>query len=246
MTQATAETAGASSSLRVGDGVTDPVMTAGASLALPRVAVDRRIPPAKRLLDCVVAALGLVFLAPLLVVIAALVRLTSPGPVLYRQQRYGLGGRPFEMLKFRTMCDDAEQRLDELLDDEACRDQLATRGKIEDDPRVTAVGRVLRFLSLDELPQLVNVLRGEMSLVGPRPRWGRFELRGYGSALDEYLSVAPGLTGPWQVSGRNNLTDDQRVALDLHYARGRTLPWDVALLIRTIPVLLWPFGRGAA
>ncbi len=130
--------------------------------------------------------------------------------------------------------------------DPAQREHLAAHGKLLDDPRITGVGRFLRLLSLDELPQLVNVLRGDMSLGGPRPRWDVEELGRYGDDLDAYLSVLPGLTGPWQVAGRNCLPDAERVALDVAYARSHTLGTDLRLLARTIPVLLWPFGRGAA
>ena len=213
---------------------------------LRAVATPHPVPWAKRALDVGVAGLALVVLAPVLVLVAALIAATSHGPVVYRQQRYGRGGRSFTIYKFRTMVDGADERIRGLLVDPAQRDHLAQHGKLLDDPRITRVGRLLRLLSLDELPQLVNVLRGDMSLVGPRPRWDVEELGRYGDDLDAYLSVLPGLTGPWQVAGRNRLPDSERVALDVAYARSHTIGTDLRLLARTVPVLLWPFGRGAA
>lgn len=204
------------------------------------------MPLGKRMLDVVVASAALVLLAPLMLLVGLLVAATSPGPVVYRQARCGHGGRTFTILKFRTMEADADERIQALLDDRDQRDHLAVYGKLMDDPRITPVGRVLRLLSLDELPQLVNVLRGDMSLVGPRPRWDVEELDRYGDQLDLYLSVLPGLTGPWQVAGRNRLTDAERVHLDVDYALDHGVRTDLVLLARTVPVLLWPFGRGAA
>lgn len=204
------------------------------------------VPAGKRVLDLVGASVAVVLLLPLALVIAAVVAATSRGPVLYRQRRLGRGGVPFDILKFRTMVDGADERIQVLFDHPGQREHFLRHGKLWNDPRVTRVGRVLRLLSLDELPQLVNVLRGEMSLVGPRPRWSVAELGAYGDDLPTYFAVPPGLTGPWQVSGRNRLPDTERVALDLDYARGVTVRRDVVLLLRTIPVLLWPFGRGAS
>lgn len=204
------------------------------------------VPWDKRVVDVVVAGLAIVLLLPLLVLVAGLVAVTSRGPVIYRQVRYGHGGRPFTILKFRTMVDGADERIRTLLLDPGHRVHLETHGKLHDDPRITWLGRLLRVSSLDELPQLYNVLRGDMSLVGPRPRWDVDELDRYGDDLPAYLSVLPGLTGPWQIAGRNQLSDAQRIALDVEYARARTLRTDLGLLARTVPVLLWPFGRGAA
>lgn len=201
---------------------------------------------AKRAFDVVVATILLVAVLPMLGLIALVVAATSPGPVLFRQPRYGRGGRMFTMLKFRTMRTDAEDELARLLEE---ADDLAAemRGswKLQDDPRVTPFGRLLRRLSLDELPQLVNVVRGDMSLVGPRPRWCEDELGSYGPHLTEYFTVKPGLTGPWQVQGRNTLAERERVRLDLEYVRTRSFWGDVRLLLRTIPVLLRPGRNGA-
>jgi lipopolysaccharide/colanic/teichoic acid biosynthesis glycosyltransferase len=199
---------------------------------------------AKRVLDVLVASGVLLLGAPVLLVVAVLVRTTSPGPVLFRQVRVGRDGAPFRMLKFRTMrhgCDDAVHRayVGRLLTDRAeAQDGLY---KLVDDPRVTRVGGVLRRLSLDELPQLVNVLRGDMSLVGPRPALP-FEADLFPDwARPRYL-VAPGLTGLWQVSGRNRLTMLEGLRLDVEYVERRGLGLDVLILLRTLPAVL---GRGA-
>jgi lipopolysaccharide/colanic/teichoic acid biosynthesis glycosyltransferase len=197
----------------------------------------------KRAMDLTASALGLVLLSPLLLLIALAVRFSSPGPVFFRQLRLGRGGEPFYVLKFRTMVADAERRLGELEShNEAAGGVLF---KIRRDPRVTPLGRFLRRSSLDELPQLINVLRGEMSLVGPRPLQLRDSYRL--EALDpeafvQRLGVKPGITGPWQVGGRSDGTDGM-VKQDLDYVAGWSLATDFKILIRTIPVVLT--GRGA-
>jgi len=182
------------------------------------------------------ATLGLVFLAPMLAAIAIIVKLDSPGPVLFAQKRVGLGGRAFRMLKFRTMRDgaDSEQAGVASLN----RSEDSRLFKIADDPRVTRVGRVMRRWSVDELPQLANVLRGDMSLVGPRPF---FE-----SDLDDYeahhfrrLAVPPGLTGLWQVSGRSDIVDfEEVVRLDRYYIEHWSLALDFRILARTLPTVV--------
>ncbi|WP_240796249.1 exopolysaccharide biosynthesis polyprenyl glycosylphosphotransferase [Streptomyces sp. RFCAC02] len=197
-------------------------------------------PAAKAVLDRAAAAVALVALAPLLLLLALAVRCDSRGPVLHRQTRVGLQGEPFTLWKFRTMVPDAEARRPGL---EAANEY---RGgplfKIRRDPRVTRVGRLLRRTSLDELPQLVNVVRGQMALVGPRPplpdevaRYGPVELR--------RLLVRPGLTGPWQVSGRADLSWDEGLALDLHYTDNWSVTGDLDVLARTFRAVL--DGRGA-
>ena len=190
----------------------------------------------KRVVDVVGAALSLIFLAPVLGIIAIVVKLDSPGPVLFAQKRVGLGGRSFRMLKFRTMRDgaDTEQAVVASLN----RSEDTRLFKIADDPRVTRVGRVMRRWSVDELPQLVNVLRGDMSLVGPRPF---FE-----SDLDDYeahhfrrLAVPPGLTGLWQVSGRSDIVDfEEVVRLDRYYIEHWSLRLDFRILARTLPTVV--------
>jgi exopolysaccharide production protein ExoY len=195
---------------------------------------------AKRTFDLVFASAALMIFLPVWLVIAAAVLATSPGSILFCQPRCGRGGRTFTCLKFRTMVADAEAILRV---DASLREAFAKTGKLYEDPRVTRVGRWLRKTSLDEIPQLLNVLRGEMSLVGPRPVQ-LDEIRDhYGHAAATVLSVTPGLTGLWQVSGRSNLTYAERVALDLEYVRQRGFWFDLAIILRTIPALL--FGRGA-
>lgn len=196
----------------------------------------------KRAIDLTGAVFGLVLLAPVLLAVAAVVRLTSPGPALFRQLRLGQGGRPFHVLKFRTMVSDAEMRLKDL---EAKNESGGVLFKIRDDPRVTPVGRFLRRTSLDELPQLINVLRGEMSLVGPRPlqlRDSRLLEAQDADAFARRLSVPPGVTGPWQVSGRSEAGADM-VQLDLNYVENWSLALDLKILAQTIPAVV--SARGA-
>lgn len=198
----------------------------------------------KRIIDVVGAVLGLLLLAPFLALIAILIRLDSSGPVLFRQRRQGLDGRIFCMLKFRTMRQDAEERLKEF---EAKNESAGgVLFKMRRDPRVTRIGRFLRRTSLDELPQLWNVLRGEMSLVGPRPLQlrdsallGETDPAGYTARL----SVLPGLTGPWQVGGRSDLDSAGMVRLDLDYIVNWSLGLDLRILCRTVIVVL--SARGA-
>jgi lipopolysaccharide/colanic/teichoic acid biosynthesis glycosyltransferase len=193
---------------------------------------------AKRALDLLVAVPALVLLAPLIAAIALLVRLDSTGPALFRQQRGGRGGRAFELLKFRTMVVGADRQWEALLAHSRDPHWLL----LDEDPRVTRVGRVLRATSLDELPQLWNVIRGEMSLVGPRPLPLAEDVNvpAWGIARRH---VPPGMTGPWQVHGRTTLSFEQMVALDCQYAERVSLRRDVALLLRTVPAAL--LGRGA-
>ena len=194
---------------------------------------------AKRVFDVVVSLAALVVTLPLFAVIAVGTKLSSRGAVLYRQTRVGRHGRPFTLLKFRTMVPGADAML------EALRPLNEASGplfKLRRDPRVTRFGRRLRRWSLDELPQLVNVLRGEMSLVGPRPPLPE-EVRNYEQWHYDRLSVAPGITGLWQVNGRSELSFDDYVRLDLFYAENWSLGFDVFLLLKTIPVLM--SGKGA-
>lgn len=194
----------------------------------------------KRAIDIVGAGLGLMVLAPMLLLIAAAVRLSSPGPALFTQQRYGLNKRLFRMYKFRTMVPDAETLQPALEDRNEAKGPVF---KIAADPRVTALGRFLRRASLDELPQLWNVLRGEMSLVGPRP----LPLRDVGRFQEGWLmrrfSMRPGLTCLWQIAGRSDLGFDAWVELDLKYIDTWSLWLDGHILLKTIPVVLW--GTGA-
>ncbi|MEC8441702.1 MAG: sugar transferase [Cyanobacteriota bacterium] len=194
----------------------------------------------------IVFALGVLGLgAPVLLVLALLVKMSSPGPVFYVQRRVGRGYQRFGCIKFRTMRPDADAVLAKVLrEDPSLKAEFDRDFKLKRDPRITRVGRFLRRSSLDELPQFLNVLKGEMSVVGPRPIVDK-ELLRYGPYMDEVASVRPGLTGLWQVSGRNNLSYKKRVKLDLAYARGRSFNLDLAIILRTFGVLLLPMDRGA-
>jgi exopolysaccharide biosynthesis polyprenyl glycosylphosphotransferase len=186
----------------------------------------------KRALDLFVAGGALVLLSPLLLLIALLVRLTSPGPALFRQTRIGRHGNEFKMLKFRTMVVDADQRKDELLE----RNEAAPLFKIADDPRVTRVGRFLRRYSLDEFPQLCNVLRGDMSMVGPRPLIPA-EDRLFSGWQRRRNNVAPGVTGPWQILGSSRVPVEDMVTLDYLYSVNWSLWLDLKIMIRTAPYI---------
>ena len=199
---------------------------------------------AKRVLDLSLTAIGIVLILPVLLVLALLVYAESGGPVFYKDRRMGRDGTLFACVKFRTMVPDAEKMLLRILEeDKEMRLEYSTYHKLRDDPRVTRVGRFLRRTSLDELPQLWNVLRGEMSLVGPRPYLPR-ESKEIGVTQSEILRVPPGVTGPWQVAGRNQNSFDERVSMDADYVRHWSVWLDLVLLARTVKtVLLW---RGAS
>ncbi|MFA7342683.1 MAG: sugar transferase [Terrimicrobiaceae bacterium] len=195
----------------------------------------------KATMDRVLAAIGLLLLSPLFVLVSVLIRVTSPGPVFFRQQRAGLHGDPFEMWKFRTMCADAEHLRDELASRNVMRGPVF---KVEGDPRITKFGAWLRRTSIDELPQLLNVAKGEMSLVGPRPL-PVYEVEKFEAAAHRRrLSMKPGLTCLWQIRGRNKVTDFQDwVRMDLEYIDNWSVLLDLYILIRTVPVVL--AGSGA-
>ena len=183
--------------------------------------------------------------SPVFLLLGLLVKLTSRGPVFYVQQRVGRDYRSFGCIKFRTMRRDADRVLGLLLSESPdLAEEFRNDFKLKNDPRITRLGKFLRRSSLDELPQFVNVLRGEMSVVGPRPIV-RKELPRYGDSMEEVLAVRPGLTGLWQVSGRNNLSYGERVQLDVRYARSRNFLLDFAILLRTVGVMLDPSDRGA-
>ena len=210
--------------------------------------VPRRGDSAKRVLDVVVAAIALIALSPLLVIVALWILSASGSPVLFRQERLGRDEVPFVMLKFRTMTtgnDDTVHRdyVTRLLTEEQPPDGgQAGLYKLANDPRVTAPGRFLRKTSLDELPQLFNVLRGEMSLVGPRPVLD-WEASHFTAQQRKRFSVKPGVTGLWQVSGRSALTMQEALELDVLYAETRSFGLDLKILVRTVPVLM---GRSHA
>jgi lipopolysaccharide/colanic/teichoic acid biosynthesis glycosyltransferase len=195
-------------------------------------------PAAKRTLDILGAGALLLLALPAFLVIAALVKLDG-GRAFYAHERVGRDGRLFGCLKFRSMVMGADRRLAALLatDADARAEWEATR-KLKNDPRVTWIGRVLRATSLDELPQLINVLRGEMSLVGPRPVQASELAAFYGAAAQHYMAVRPGITGPWQISGRSDTSYAQRVALDVAYATQPSILTDVKILLRTPAAVL--------
>jgi exopolysaccharide biosynthesis polyprenyl glycosylphosphotransferase len=204
------------------------------ALSLKPVRLSGSQAVAKRVFDLAVSSFGVLVTLPLWTAIALAIKLTSPGPVLYRQQRVGQRGAPFTMLKFRTMRVGAESMLEDL---RRLNEATGPLFKLRDDPRVTSVGRWLRKWSLDELPQLLNVLRGNMSLVGPRPPLPE-EVREYEDWQFDRLEVPPGITGLWQVSGRSELSFDEYVRLDLFYIENWSLAYDLFILAKTIPMIL--------
>lgn len=193
----------------------------------------------KRFMDIAGSSAMLLLLSPLLTIIGVAIKLDSPGPVLFRQTRLGRGARPFTCYKFRSMWEDAEEARPQLSE---LNEVAGPIFKIRDDPRVTKVGRIIRRFSLDELPQLINVFRGDMSLVGPRPPLPS-EVEVYEDWHHERLRIPSGITGLWQVMGRSDLTFDEMVMLDLYYAENWSLWLDFKIMLRTIPTVL--FARGA-
>lgn len=193
----------------------------------------RFTPMAKRAMDITIAAAALILAAPFFLVVSLMVR-ADGGPAFYAHPRVGRGGRIFGCLKFRSMVVDSQARLDALLAaDPAARAEWDATRKLKNDPRITRIGRFLRATSLDELPQLINVLRGEMAIVGPRPVTPAELDRYYGVAAAHYLTVRPGITGLWQVSGRSETSYDQRVALDVAYVSQPSLLADIRILLKT-------------
>jgi exopolysaccharide production protein ExoY len=191
----------------------------------------------KRVIDIVAALSGIILLAPLLIICFVAIVVASPGPVLFHHKRVGFKGKYFDCLKFRTMVTDAPERLRQLLDtDPVAAAEWATNQKLRHDPRVTAIGAILRKSSLDELPQLFNVLRGDMSIVGPRPVTDE-ELVRYSRAVTAYHACRPGITGLWQVSGRSTTTFNKRIACDSFYARNWSMTLDAKIIVATIPAV---------
>lgn len=189
----------------------------------------------KRLIDIVGATIGLIIASPIMLIVAILIKLEDPkGPILFSQLRNGEYPNTFKMYKFRSMYVDAEERLHELMH---LNEQSGPAFKIKDDPRITKVGKFIRRTSLDELPQLFNILKGEMSIVGPRPALPR-EVEQYTDHQKQRLFVKPGLTCIWQVSGRNNIGFEEWVELDIEYIKTRSLWLDIKLIFKTIPALL--------
>lgn len=194
----------------------------------------------RRFFDLTFAVLALTATFPLMIVIILTIRMSSEGPALYRQRRIGRRGRPFDCLKFRTMVPDADSVLADLLDaDPELRQEFREKHKLTNDPRITRIGQFLRRTSLDELPQFINVLKGDMSVVGPRPIVAE-ETERYGQFLPIVLSVRPGITGLWQVSGRNDTTYEERVWLDQTYVLNRSVLLDLRIILKTVRVMVAP------
>lgn len=199
--------------------------------------IKPQLSKAFRLLDLNLAVTLFLFVLPLMALCALAVSLSGRGPVIFRQARIGRGGREFTCFKFRTMIPSAEPALDSILvDGSPLQEEWAAIYKLRADPRLTPIGRFMRRYSLDELPQLFNVLKGDMSIVGPRPIVAA-EIHRYGDRYADYCSVNPGITGLWQVSGRHALSYDERVRLDSEYAQNKSISLDLLILWRTVPVV---------
>ena len=199
----------------------------------------------KNFFDILFSLFVLVAFIPLFLIIALLIKLSSRGPIFFLQERIGKNNVPFKCIKFRTMYPEAKDILQNLLNkDEKIKKEFEETHKIKNDPRITTIGKFLRKTSLDELPQFFNVLKNEMSIVGPRPIV-KAEKKKYGRNLIKVLSIKPGITGLWQVSGRNNLTYKKRVMLDINYVKNYNLIMDIRILIRTFGVIFFPLDRGA-
>lgn len=200
---------------------------------------------AKRSFDIVFSLSVIVFLSPLYLLVALLIRLSSAGPVFYVQQRVGKDYKPFGCIKFRTMINNADEVLEYMIaTSPELRQEFEENFKLKKDPRITWIGRFLRLTSLDEFPQFWNVLKGDMSVVGPRPLIPE-ELHKYGNRIDKVLSIRPGITGLWQVSGRNDIPYPQRIQIDVYYATSRKWLLDLWIIVRTIGVILFPRNNGA-
>ncbi|MCH7548129.1 MAG: exopolysaccharide biosynthesis polyprenyl glycosylphosphotransferase [Candidatus Krumholzibacteriota bacterium] len=198
------------------------------------VADSTRYRMAKRIFDIVVGTCVLILLVPLVPLIALMIRMDSKGPIFYRQDRVGQGERKFKFYKFRSMYHDADGQVDELSEE---NEQEGPVFKMRSDPRVTSIGRFLRRSSLDEIPQIFNVLKGDMSIVGPRPPLPR-EVRDYKPWHRQRLSVKPGITCLWQISGRSHIGFDEWMRLDMEYLRTRSLRGDLVILLKTIPAVM--------
>jgi exopolysaccharide production protein ExoY len=200
------------------------------------------VPLWKRAFDLLFSVGALLFFAPFMLAVAAAILLRERGPVFYAQERIGHGGRPFRCLKFRTMVRDADAQLAALLArDPAARAEWEATRKLTHDPRISCIGNVLRKTSLDELPQFLNVLRGQMSVVGPRPIVAE-EAEFYRDDFLAYKAVRPGITGIWQVSGRSNTTYAERVAMDVHYVAHQSLWLDIGIVARTVSAVVLQVG----
>ena len=199
----------------------------------------------KRFLDFIFAFLLIILLIPLFLIIGILIKISSKGPIIYIQKRIGKNNTSFSCYKFRTMHPQSKYLLKKILiKNKDFKNQFSETRKIVNDPRITRFGKFLRFSSLDELPQIFNVLIGDMSFIGPRPIV-KSEIKKYGKEFGKVFSIKPGISGLWQVSGRNNLSYDKRVELDINYSENINFLLDTKIFIKTIVVILFPFGKGA-
>ena len=216
------------------------LIVTASELATPSQATNELL---TRVRDIAIAASMLFVLFPVMVLAALCIAISSPGPIVFKQTRVGMNGRGFGCYKFRSMRTDAEEHLASLIETRAeLRHEWNCNHKLSRDPRITPIGRILRHSSIDELPQLINVIRGDMSLVGPRPIVSS-EVPKYGRYITSYFSVRPGLTGLWQVTGRNNSSYRRRVAADVLYSRSRSMWFDFKILFMTIPAVIT--GQGS-
>mgnify|MGYP004615385099 FL=1 len=194
----------------------------------------------KRFIDIIIGTIGLIVCIPIFIIIGIAIKIDSKGPVFFKHKRIGKHGKKLEIYKFRTMIENAEEAMKNFTEEQ--KKEFTENFKLENDPRVTRVGKILRKTSLDELPQIINILKGEMSIIGPRPVV-RSELEKYGSNQDKFLSVAPGLTGYWAANGRSDVSYEERMALELYYVNNRSLILDMKIFFKTIGSVLK--GRGA-
>jgi lipopolysaccharide/colanic/teichoic acid biosynthesis glycosyltransferase len=200
---------------------------------------------AKRLFDIVFSLFVLIFFSPVCLILSLLIALSSEGPIFYIQERVGKNYKPFNCIKFRTMVSNADEILVQMMEREPqLRQEFEGSFKLKKDPRITKIGRFLRITSLDEFPQFWNVLKGDMSVVGPRPLVAE-ELPKYGCHIDQILTIRPGITGLWQVSGRNDIPYPRRVQIDLHYVKFRNFWVDLWIILKTIGVVVIPKNNGA-
>jgi lipopolysaccharide/colanic/teichoic acid biosynthesis glycosyltransferase len=200
---------------------------------------------AKRLFDVVFSLGVLMLFSPVYLLLALLIAISSPGPVFYIQERVGKDYKHFGCIKFRTMVENAEEMLSDIMSSSASmREQFEDNYKLKDDPRLTRIGKFLRVTSLDEFPQFWNVLKGDMSVVGPRPLVPE-ELTKYGGYIDKVLTIKPGITGLWQVSGRNDIPYSRRIQIDVYYVNCRDLWLDMWIIVKTIGVVIAPKNNGA-
>ncbi|HAZ47609.1 MAG TPA: galactosyl-1-phosphate transferase [Cyanobacteria bacterium UBA11369] len=217
----------------------EPLLLEGRKTALPR------LDAAKRLFDILFSLSVLILFSPIYLVLALLIAVSSPGPIFYLQERVGRNYKRFGCIKFRTMIVNADEVLRQMMEtDQALRQEFADNFKLKHDPRITWIGRFLRVTSLDEFPQFWNVLKGDMSVVGPRPLVPD-ELYMYGDRMDKVLTIKPGITGLWQVSGRNDIPYERRVKIDVYYVNNRNFWLDVWIIIKTLGVVFFPNNNGA-